>query len=465
MEATESEKKTQCPFCATTFSHRSSLIRHLRKKCNQPQPQTVRRKACTQCVTDKTRCNLKRPSCSRCSMRQIPCHYIYHPDSSSSLLSPEKDETSPTLQVDPSVLPKASGTPVLQEPQTPADSSSLFDLLFSDPSNWDLTLANEFNPFLSPRRDSTALIPNQTEHMFSSDLIEDFSTALRPPTPKTNTESPAAALATHSMEFIFRVLRSWPRMLAEDFQTPPIIHHTQIADSMALPQTLANCITLVKMWHGQCQGAEAMVHRLIVSEVDTLLVKFEELDEQALLAVLQATTIYLIILLFPTGTARPTLPEANLFRRIQDLVNYSAGTGLFLPEEREQMRPTWSAWVHVTAKRRAVLALYLLRFAYSVFHNVPPFNCRELGFMPAPAARVLWHAQTEQEWNSLYIKWLARWSGHVYIQGEFDRIQPGIKMEDRAEKWLEETDEFGMIMMSIVNATDYRYPVFSPLPH
>lgn len=144
------------------------------------------------------------------------------------------------------------------------------------------------------------------------------------------------------------------------------------------------------------------------------------------------------------------------------------------------MRPTWTAWVHVTSKRRAVLSLYLLRWALSVFHDAPPLDCRQVGFMPAPAAKILWQTKSEQEWNSLYIRWLARWDGHGYIQGEFDQIRPGIKMVERAEKWLEEADEFGMIMMSIgelpfqwsvsritadccdiVNATDCPLPTFA----
>ncbi|KAL3455189.1 hypothetical protein BJX64DRAFT_297910 [Aspergillus heterothallicus] len=415
MGSSETEKRTQCPFCATTFSHRSSLIRHRRKKCNQPQPQTVRRKACTQCVTDKTRCSLKRPSCSRCSLRQIPCQYPYPTPDSSTTTSPppESDNTNPSLQVEAPVLPEvAQQTSDLPEPPIPASSSSsssssFFDTFFpSDSCTWDLSLTGDINSLLAPRRDSVAL-------------------------------------------FIFRVLRSWPRILAEEFQTPPLIHHTHVADGKRLPMPLANCFTLVKMWHGRCQGSDEMVHRLIENEVNTLLTKFKDLDEPALLAVLQAVVINTIILLFPSEGSAPTIPEANLFRKIQELVHYASHTGLFLQEEREQMRPTWSAWVHVTSKRRALLALYQLQWAYSVYHDIPSYECRELGFMPAPAAKILWLAQTEQEWNSHYIKWLAGWSGEGYLQWEFDRIRPGIKMEDRAEKWLEETDEFGMIMMSI----------------
>ncbi|KAL2869847.1 Zn(II)2Cys6 transcription factor domain-containing protein [Aspergillus lucknowensis] len=471
MGTTNTEKRTQCPLCATSFSHRSSLMRHLRKKCNQPQPQTVRRKACTQCVTDKTRCNLKRPSCSRCSMRQIPCEYPYP----TSPPSPEGDQTSAALRVE---VPQAA---VLPQPSAPATSTSLFDSHFSsDTSNWDLSLTGDLNAFLAPRRDSMALLLNDSGHIFSSEFINDLPHPMVP-SPKPVVESPAVALANHSMDFIFRVLRSWPRMLADSFQTPPLIHHTQLGDSKNLPMPLANCFTLVKMWHGRCRGAEEMVHRLIVNELNTLLTKYEELDEPSLLAVLQAVVMYIIIILFPAESSVPTLPEANLFRKVQELVNYASSTGLFLQEEKEQTRPTWACWVHVTSKRRAVLALYLLHWAYAVFHNMPAFNCRELGFMPAPAAKILWHAQNEQEWNAHYIKWLARWGGEGYIQWEFERIRPGIKMEGRAEKWLEETDEFGMIMMSIgefsavepvgsglttpANATEHRVLPFASSVH
>lgn len=116
--------------------------------------------------------------------------------------------------------------------------------------------------------------------------------------------------------------------------------------------------------------------------------QFEELDESALLAVLQAVVIYIIILLFPAEGSVSTMPNVNIFRKVQNLVNYASSTGLFLQEEKEQIRPTWTSWVHVTSKRRAVLALYLLQWAYAVFHNTPPFNCRELAFMPAPAPKI-----------------------------------------------------------------------------
>ena len=76
--------------------------------------------------------------------------------------------------------------------------------------------------------------------------------------PSQTPQSASAALVNHSMEFIFRVVRTWPKMLAEEFQHPPLVHPTQVSPHKAA-QPLVHCITLSKMWHGQCERAEQMV--------------------------------------------------------------------------------------------------------------------------------------------------------------------------------------------------------------
>lgn len=169
-----------------------------------------------------------------------------------------------------------------------------------------------------------------------------------------------------------------------------------------------------------------------------------------LLASLQAVVIYTIILLAPsTGDEKNSTSDDEVSRKVETFVLHVVRSGLFLSEERAQTRPSWEAWVYVTAKRRAILALYLLHWAYSFLHEVPCFDCRDLGFMPAPAPKALWQAHTENEWNTKYIHWLARWSGQIYLQAEFGHIQPGAGLSPRAERWLGEADEFGFIMASI----------------
>ncbi|OGE53748.1 hypothetical protein PENARI_c007G09280 [Penicillium arizonense] len=445
---TVNEKKAGCPFCGTHFSHRSSLIRHLKNNCNKSQSQSLRRKSCHQCVADKAKCNLRRPTCSRCSLRSVSCQYTSAKSTESLTLETENHDFS-IRGGGADTSPVPSLTTQLQDSQSIFDPN-LFDSCFSSLASWDLTQPTNLN-LRSPRRtvDADLLSLNDNNECESPELIRAISLPPGRHSPSVDTNS--IALARHSMELIFRVLKSWPKMLAEEFQLPPLFHSTHITQGKTLPLPLAKCITLTKMWHGQCEGAEEMSNQL---------------DETDLLASLQAVVIYTIILLSPSSSSQPPLTDHNIvFRKVELLVYQIVHAGLFLEEERTQMRPSWEAWVHVTTKRRAVLALYLLHWAYSVLHEVPCFDCRDLGFMPAPAAKVLWQAQSEQEWNTRYIHWLSRWSGQCYLQGEFGNIRPGVVMDARAERWLEEADEFGFIMISIVNATDFDPPSLKALAH
>jgi hypothetical protein len=326
---------------------------------------------------------------------------------------------------------------------------NLFDSFFSGLGSWDLT--QQAN--LAPRSPHRAFTPdvfslNNSDESSPPEIIPLTSTPLLHLGSEEVTNS--AALAHHSMELIFRVLRTWPQMLAEEFQLPPIFHSTHITPNEVMPAPLANCITLAKMWHGQCAGAEEMVRKTILRELDSIVDHSEQYDEATLLAVLQSVVIYTIILLSPQANQQRILTDHHIiFRKVELLVYHIVHAGLYLQEERTQKQPSWEAWLHVTSKRRAVLSLYLLHWAYSVLHKVPCFDCRDLNFMPAPAAKVLWQAQTEQEWNTRYIHWLSRWGGQGYLQGELGDIRPGIIMNPRAERWLEESDEFGFIMLSI----------------
>ena len=173
-------------------------------------------------------------------------------------------------------------------------------------------------------------------------------------------------------------------------------------------------------------------------------------NETDLLAALQALTIYTIILIFPTKdqNAIPSV-DPSVFIGLQQVVYYTAGTGLMLQEETDHAVPPWDAWVHVTSKRRVIFTLYMLHWAYSVYHHLPSFNCDELGFMPAPAAKYLWQANTKQQWEGLYKRWLVQWDGQEYFQKEFLYVKPGLALDQRTQMWLEDADELGILFLSI----------------
>lgn len=69
--------------------------------------------------------------------------------------------------------------------------------------------------------------------------------------------------------------------------------------------------------------------------------------------------------------------------------------------------------------------------------------------MFAPASKVLWLATEEKQWDAHYNYWLAKWEGQEILQGELCNMTPGVSMDQRAEKWLVETDELGILLMSL----------------
>ncbi|KAJ6031018.1 hypothetical protein N7540_001750 [Penicillium herquei] len=233
-------------------------------KCNRNQSQ--RRKACHQCVSSKAKCNLKRPSCSRCHLRGVICQYTTSEEPNTPVFEATElsiEENIPSLST-----PDISNIFQSQPLQAIFDPN-LFDTFFSDlgpcssvsPSDLVLQSSENMNP--------EEVIPCGNNNRFSSPEYEppdrtSFSQL------QNYSEVSSAALANHSMELIFRVLRTWPRMLAEEFQIPPIFHFTHFAQYNALPRPLATCMTLVKMWNGQCAGAEEIVRTTILKELDLI---------------------------------------------------------------------------------------------------------------------------------------------------------------------------------------------------
>jgi hypothetical protein len=180
------------------------------------------------------------------------------------------------------------------------------------------------------------------------------------------------------------------------------------------------------------------------------LAQYQAMDEPLLLAALQALLIYTLILLFPTRTQSSVsiLPDA-LFIQLRDVVYRIASTGLMLQEETDHKRPSWESWIHIASKRRTILSLYLTHWSYSVFHHLPSFNCKDLFYIPAPDARYLWQAPAKKQWETLYNKWLALWDDTGFRQFEFYMIEPGVGLPLRAQLWLEDADEFGLMFVSL----------------
>lgn len=254
-------------------------------------------------------------------------------------------------------------------------------------------------------------------------------------------------LVKHSMETLLRVMKTWPRMLAKGFQSPPFLHSTHVHPVSQL-RPMANCAVIARLW--STSGDSIHVRQTIVQEMRMIFASYRTLDERTLLSALQALTLYIVMLMYPGyDQISVSLVDPAIFLCLQKVVAYIGKTGLMLTEERDNQRPSWESWIHVTAKRRAVFSLYLLHWSYSVYHGLESFACNQLGFMPAPAPKFLWQAESKEKWEVLYDRWLEQWDGSPYMMREFAAIQASTSLERRTEMWLEDADELGVLFFSI----------------
>ncbi|KAF2159492.1 hypothetical protein M409DRAFT_29965 [Zasmidium cellare ATCC 36951] len=243
------------------------------------------------------------------------------------------------------------------------------------------------------------------------------------------------------------VVKSWARLMATygfDY-LPPIVHPVQ-----SVPEALANCYTLVKMWAIHAEGSTHLVQRTFLSEVRSILRDHASLNESELLASSQSLLLLLTILFFDFGemSILTKSASAQLLIEVWEAKRHLAATGLFLDEETQHRMPGWESWATVSAKRRTIMALHRLEYSWSLLNGYPIVMCWELNPLPAPAARYLWQARDEEAWVRLYSQWLQLWKDGTYKMHELLQFHAGGEMDDRSELWYAEADEFGLMLVA-----------------
>lgn len=166
---------------------------------------------------------------------------------------------------------------------------------------------------------------------------------------------------------------------------------------------------------------------------------------------------------------------------LQDLASSSIRQGIVLLPHHHQshhhhhhhstnQRPSWEAWVAAEAKRRALYTMYLFDSALSSLDDLPTFLGTELRGLPAPAGGSLWAAGSREAWGAAYDDCVADWGeeegeerGEREGDGGFLRIEElwpattdaaGLaRRERRIGLWLEDADEFGMMLYAVTCGT------------
>lgn len=236
------------------------------------QSRPPRRKACSNCIKSKVRCTLDRPACSRCRVTGRNCDYgtttLALGQRHSSRLqeghSGEADSLESQSVLSPPV-PEISSR-VLQTPPslsyTPSPSAN--NIIWDPPTQQAQGLPVEA-PSKGKELNFEAI--NLTPSSIAEDIRDRW---LRPFfLPAHGRSETPKVCHPYTLQFLARILKTYPRYMLRDGLPPPIIHHVQVMENKT-PRALANCYSLVRMWEQAVPGSEEIVMNTVAREMERL---------------------------------------------------------------------------------------------------------------------------------------------------------------------------------------------------
>ncbi|KAL4912761.1 hypothetical protein BDW62DRAFT_216074 [Aspergillus aurantiobrunneus] len=378
------------------------------RRAKQHRP--PRKKACKSCTRSKVRCGLERPTCSRCIALGRVCEYTT--PNSVSRVSDALQGQDAEGSLDTAIL------------ESPFLDSSLTS------SSFTLDLAN------------TDLVPNE-----SADNIRDRW--LRPYLFPLGREEVPKLYQPFTLQFISRVLSTYPYRMLRDGDVPPIIHHAQVSSGTISP-SLANCYTLVRMRVQAAPGSEAMVVDTVQTEMDRLAAEPSSLPDIDHLSAFQAYLIYALLMYVSPPTDLVLITDRTMIT-LMEMAFRTARHGLISASELSRTKPTWESWIVASAKRRAIYVMYLFSSLYNAEHSLPNFLSDELRGVFVPEGKSLWEAGDRVYWDREYDMHLREWEDGMLEISELWRSEEtgSSRRRSRIERWVRTVDEFGMMLFSV----------------
>lgn len=241
-----------------------------------------RKKACQNCTKSKVRCGLEKPVCSRCRSKGRTCQYppgrVATPEIEDTGVANDAEDYTPAAPY-PRAIRRHYNCDDRYYIPLPDIQESAVTAVNPEP----VSLVTESGPaaaFRSPRPPVRAVTSRQTRLLdldFTDIDLTPCSNAddirdrwLRPYLlPPLGRDEIPKAYHPFTLQYISVILKTYPRYMLKDGGFPPIIHHTQV-NTFQMPEALANCYSLVRMWEQAAPGSEAMVTGIVEAEMERL---------------------------------------------------------------------------------------------------------------------------------------------------------------------------------------------------
>lgn len=281
-------------------------------------------------------------------------------------------------------------------------------------------------------------------------------------------------------------IRCYPRMMLETNGPPPFIHRcalAQLASKENLQsidhgsvESLAACQSIVQMHSMKNDQTSAFLWRTIASEQKRLIelvgtvflcfittlfsvnrhtndLKHREVDEWNTLAMLQASTIYILLRIFSDDSFSIDF-DNDLIQTMTSIAIKSEESGFLCTSEVSGEIPTWSEWILMESKRRTITLLFIIHLLFDINPGQHAKALSGLSQLPLPAYKLIWQATTKSEWMKHYNDWLRGREGRFTLSygdmlylgkiGKTGGEDPRLK---DLNAWYTNVDAFGILVM------------------
>ncbi|KAL2834640.1 hypothetical protein BJY01DRAFT_81654 [Aspergillus pseudoustus] len=435
-----------------------------------PRYSTSRQKACRQCATAKARCERRRESgnCVRCAQRDFPCSYTQSDAPKTSKWIDKDREEGVVHPATPFSLSQSSFSWLERGGLLPESAAADSDTrVQSQGANIPrITISTATPSERSRNTEPTAISPassgSHDEVDFSSldltcpinaDDIQNRWIQAYIPVPGQQVKDYPNGVA----RFIYRTLKSYAAAAVHGRGILPFIHAKQMV--ARLPGSpLTTCLSLVRICANQIPGSEHGAASVLQREMQAVYEGRSMYNAEALFAAFQAYLIYAMVLFFwlNENTDRHF---RDIMTNLQELACASARHGLVCAADQQRARPRWEEWIVAEAKRRTLFVMYLFDSILSTQEGLPTFLGIELHGLPAPANKLLWQASNWFEWEREYNVHLVDWMEGSLTIDELWPTPPDLdenavaRRADRADRWLENLDEYGTMFYAIMQCT------------
>lgn len=283
------------------------------------------------------------------------------------------------------------------------------------------------------------------------------------------------------MTLIAKTLSTYPEgWIRNQSHLPPFIHQAQCSQQGMMPESLANCLSLLRLCDTAAQGSEVLVRDSIQRELLRLAEVVEDLDcVQTLsqhLSCLSALQAYLLLSIHTYFASKKRAAfgvfTPNQISALHDLVSKVSAMGILCPEEVGNATstgsciPQWEGWIIAEAKRRTIFCVYMFEDVYNFDNNAATYLAEELAILLTPTSKWLWQASDKVAFETEYSNYVKAWNGESGLQiSEFwprelaedgDDVTEAARRqrtEDRISRWAENVDEFGMFILAVCTVT------------